>query len=453
MRESDAFSWYLEADPVLRSTVISVMWLDSRPDWSRFTDRMEGATRLVPPFRRRLVELPARLSAPRWVVDPEFDLSWHLARVQAPSGVGDDFVLDLARKEAMTGFDQVRPLWRFTLVEGLSGDTAALVMKVHHSLMDGLGAMQLAFSLFDEKRDVRLHPEYPDAPPPEHVDGLDLLRDQWVERAGQVARVYGGVARKMLPTAVSALRRPVSSSRSAVGLARSVARTVAPLFATLSPVMTGRGTGRYLDCIDVGLGDMRTAAKSAGGTVNDALVAAAAGGLRLYHESHGCHVDRLRLMMPVNLRSPTDPAGGNRITLMRYEVPVGEKDPAWRIAEIDRRSRAARHEPSLPYTNAIAGSLNLLPPAVVGSIFKHVDFLVSDVPGFSRPIYLTGARVSRHVAFGPTTGTSLNLTLLSYCDRCHVGINIDTAAVPDPEWMVSRLRAGFDEVLGIAGTR
>jgi diacylglycerol O-acyltransferase / wax synthase len=450
MRESDAFTWYLEGDPVLRSTVISALWLDTGPDWPGLRARMEVATRLVPAFRQRLIELPARLSAPRWEVDPEFDLSWHLGRMAAPTEEGEGFVMGVARREAITGFDQVRPLWRFTLIEGLPGGRAALVMKMHHSLMDGVGAMQLAFSLLDKDRNPGPPTGIPDAPPGARIGGFEVFRDHLAWRAGQAARLGGRLARRAVPAAASLVCRPVSSSLSAVGMVGSVGRTVAPLFDTLSPIMTGRGTGRYLDCIEVALPRMRAAARFAGGTVNDVLVAAAAGGLRIYHEGHGVPADRLRLMMPINLRRSGDPVGGNRITLMRYEVPVGERDPVRRIAEIDRRSRAVRHEPSLPYTNVIAGGLNLLPPAAVGSIFKHVDFLVSDVPGFPEPVYLAGAKVERHAAFGPTTGTALNLTLLSYCDSCHIGINMDTAAIPDPERMVDCLRAGFDEVLRLA---
>jgi len=216
--------------------------------------------------------------------------------------------------------------------------------------------------------------------------------------------------------------------------------------------MKERGIGRHVDHIEFELRDLRAAARAAGGTVNDGFLAGAAGGLRRYHESRGAPVEALRVMMPISLRNEGDPAGGNRITLMRFEVPVAEPDPSRRIAEIDRRARAMREEQSLPYTNAIAGGLNLLPPNLVGSIFKHVDFVASDVPSFPEPVYLAGARMAKEVAFGPTTGTAVNLTLVSYCGRCTVGLTIDTAAVPDPDHLVGCIREGFDEVLELATT-
>ena len=84
MRESDAFSWYLESDPALRATIVAVAWLDRSPHWDTLVDRLERATRLVPIFRRRAMELPARLATPRWTLDPDFDLSRHLRRVGSP---------------------------------------------------------------------------------------------------------------------------------------------------------------------------------------------------------------------------------------------------------------------------------------------------------------------------------------------------------------------------------
>jgi WS/DGAT/MGAT family acyltransferase len=452
MRESDAFSWYLESDPVLRSTVVSVMWFETGPDWERLVARLDGATRLAPYFRRRLVDPPARLTPPKWVVDPNFDVSWHLDRIYAPPSGGEHFVMQVARREAMTAFDPIRPLWRFTLIEGLDGDGAALVMKMHHSLVDGVGAMQLAFSLFDEQPDPDRVPEFPDAPGEETADPVRAVRDHVAWRSGRAAHVTSRLAWAMVPTALSFARRPVSSVRSSIDLMGSVGRTVAPLRETLSPVMTGRGIRRHLDFVELDLDDLRAAAKAAGGTVNDGFLAAATGALRLYHEAVGAPVDRLRLMMPINLRKPDDPAGGNRITLLRFEVPVQDRDAARRLADISRRSQAMRSERSLPYTNSIAGVLNLVPPAFVSSIFKHVDFVASDVPGLPRTVFLAGAPVIRHVAFGPTTGTAMNLTLLSYGGSCSIGVTMDTAAVSDPELMIECLHAGVEEVLRLAGS-
>ena len=149
MRDSDAFSWYMERDPALRSTIVAIAWLDRSPMWEVLIDRIERASRAIPIFRMRLVEPPARLSTPRWAVDDGFDLTWHLRRVDAPTPHTPAAVLDIARVAATTAFDPAHPLWEFTLVEHLEDDRAALVMKLHHCLTDGIGGMELALRLFD----------------------------------------------------------------------------------------------------------------------------------------------------------------------------------------------------------------------------------------------------------------------------------------------------------------
>jgi diacylglycerol O-acyltransferase / wax synthase len=145
MRASDAFSWYQEGDPALRSTIVSVIWLDRSPDWDELRSRLDNASKQIVRFRQKVEEPPARLATPRFVIDEQFDPSWHIRRVQAPTAAA---VLEIARADAMTSFDRVRPLWKCTLVEQVDGDRAALVMKVHHSLTDGQGAMKLAPLLF-----------------------------------------------------------------------------------------------------------------------------------------------------------------------------------------------------------------------------------------------------------------------------------------------------------------
>jgi diacylglycerol O-acyltransferase / wax synthase len=153
--------------------------------------------------------------------------------------------------------------------------------------------------------------------------------------------------------------------------------------------------------------------------------------------------------MPVSIRKADDPIGGNRITLVRFKVPVGIIDASERMGETHRRCESVKNDRSLPFTNAIAGTLNLVPRAAIGGMLKHIDFLASNVPGIGVPLYLTGAKVESFYGFGPTTGAALNVTLMSYCGTCSVGVNIDTGAVPDPDVMMDCLRNGFEEVLAV----
>ncbi|MEV6101789.1 WS/DGAT domain-containing protein [Nocardia sp. NPDC051981] len=79
-------------------------------------------------------------------------------------------------------------------------------------------------------------------------------------------------------------------------------------------------------------------------------------------------------------------------------------------------------------------------------MFKHVDFVASDVRGCPVDRCLAGAKVDRIYPFGPTTGTAFNITLISYATTCCIGINSDTGAVPDPEVLTDRIAARFRTV-------
>lgn len=166
MRDSDAFSWYMERDPLLRSTVVAVAVLDREPDWDALVERVRRAVHRLPILRIRLAHPPLRLAPPRWVEVADVDLDWHLQRAWVEKPRAWQAVLDLARRKAVTAFDPARPLWEMTVVSGLPDGGAALVMVFHHSLTDGIGGVQLAMELFDGERapgpDDR--PVWPDRP-------------------------------------------------------------------------------------------------------------------------------------------------------------------------------------------------------------------------------------------------------------------------------------------------
>ena len=446
MRSTDAFTWSMESDPRLRSTVVTVLVLDGPPDWDDVRHRVERLTHELPMMRQRVVNSP--LSAPpRWQECTEFDLDFHMRRIAAPSPGSVDGVLELARLAQMEDFDRARPLWKITLIEGLADGGAAVLCTFHHALTDGVGGVQIAMALFglsDLSADNRASTA-PSSPSP--LEG-------YLDAARYGAGALGGTAAAMLSAApkliYQSVRDPVRTLNAAAELAASVYRTVRPVNHTGSPLMTRRTLTRRLHVLEVPMPQLRDAAHHCDAALNDAFVAGVAGGLRRYHEKHDVNVGSLHLTMPISLRAAGDPPGGNHITLMRFDIPVGLADPAERIREIRRCTDRVRHEKSLPHTQSIAGVLNRLPRWYIGSILRHVDFLASDVPGIPIPVSLGGAEVRMQYAFGPTIGSAVNVTLLTYVDTCALGIDVDTGAIPDVEVFYDCLQAGFEEVLALA---
>ena len=450
LRNSDAFTWAMESDPRLRSTVVSIVLLDRSPDWEAVRERFDLMSRELPVFRQRVVPSPPP-APPRWEYDPDFDLDYHIRRSVAPGAGTLEDVLEVARLAEMQDFDRARALWETTFIDGLENGGAAMVCKFHHALTDGIGGVQIAMTLFNLSEELYERGPLPPAPEVSRPSWLGGYRDSWRYNIGLIANAVAGAA-KAAPRLVSdTARRPIATVRTAAATTASVYRTIRPISRTGSPLVTERGLIRRLAVHRVPMTQLREAAHHCGGALNDAFVAGVAGGLRLYHEKHGVQIGDLHLTMPISLRTSADDVGGNRITLMRFDVPVGEADPAARIRAIHQRAGAVRTERSLPHTQLIAGALNLMPRWYIGSVLRHVDFLASDVPGVPVPVFLGGAPVRAQYAFGPTIGSAVNVTLLTYVDTCALGIDVDTVAIPDHEVFQEALVAGFDEVLALAG--
>ena len=200
---------------------------------------------------------------------------------------------------------------------------------------------------------------------------------------------------------------------------------------------------------------MKAAARAAGGRLNDAFVAGVTGGYRRYHLRHDTPTDALRMGMPINVRDETsDGQAGNQFVPARIEIPIATVDPVERMGAIRRIVEQTRAEPYLSLSDQVSGVINRLPTTVTtalfGSMLKAVDFTTSNVPGSPVPVFVAGAGLTRHLAFGPMAGAGANITLLSLCDEIHIGFNTDPAAVPDPEALMEDMTAGFDEVLSVA---
>ena len=290
-----------------------------------------------------------------------------------------------------------------------------MVCKFHHALTDGVGGVQIAMTLFDLSELPQEHPTLPLEPRSVgRTLALSGYREAARYEAGLVGSMLAAAARAAPALMLNGVRRPVETFGSATATAASVYRTVRPVNRPGSPMMVQRNLIRRVGVHQVPMPKLREAAHRCGGALNDAFLAGVTGGLRRYHDKHGVAVGDLHVTMPISLRTETDEMGGNRITLM------------------------------------IAGALNLMPRWYIGSILRHVDFVASDVPGIPVPVYLGGVAVRMQYAFGPTIGSAVNVTLLTYVDTCALGIDVDTGAVPDYEVFHECLVAGFDEVLALA---
>lgn len=451
MSDSDALMWTIERDPLLRSTITAVAILDGAPDPARLRAKTERGTRLVPRLRQRVVANPFSLAPPRWEFDPYYDLDYHLRTMRCPGNGTLADVLALAQPIAMQGFDRARPLWEMVVVDGLAGGGSALIVKMHHAITDGVGAVRMATVLFDLERDPVETGAEPEAPEVRVLSQPERMVDAFEHERRRATGVLRRLPETLLAGVQAATADPAGTAAHLASLADSVTRMLAPAPQPETEFLRGRSLSFQFGTLSVPLEETKAAAKAAGGRLNDAFVAAALGGLCRYRDHVGSDADSLLMTMPINVRTDaTAAAAGNQFAPSRFRVPLGIDDPRERMQEVNRLVAEARGEPALALVEPLAGILRRLPgfatTAFFGSMLKTVDFVTSNVPGVPFPLYVAGTKITSQFAFGPLSGAAANLTLLSYLDQLHIGVNTDASAVPEPDVFLACLEEGFDEI-------
>lgn len=451
MSDAEAVMWAVEKDPALRSDFCNLTLLDAVPEEKRLRATCERALVAIPRLRQRVVSAPLRIVPPEYRDDPDFDLDYHVRRVAVPPPGDHRALLDLCEQIAEAPFDRSRPLWEFTLVEGLAGGRAAFVQKVHHTISDGVGGLRLSLALLDASRDPgRVAPA--DLPPldpgPRHPAAL--LREAVADAVGRAGHAVHGLAAGAAGTVTHPERVPTYAIDAARAVA-SISRQGLVTDRARSDVMTERSLRLHLATMALPMPDVKRAARSLGGTVNDVFVTGIAAALGRYHARHGSSVDTLRMAMPVSTRGRNDTAA-NRFAPARTLVPIQPADPLTLFATVRERLGAAKHEPALQLVEGLAGLVSSLPTALLVALTRNqartIDFAASNLRGSPAPLYLAGARIEQNFPFGPRAGTALNVSTLGYCETLGMGFNVDPAAVSDVDGLLVDVELAFDALLG-----
>src|SRR3954471_23813653 len=171
MSDAEALMWTIEKEPAMRSSFLQLTLLDRAPDFERFRRRMERAVKVLPRLGQRVVPPPFRFAPPEWADDPSFDIDFHVRHLAVPPPGTERQLLDLAALVYEDAFDRARPLWQLSIVEVLEGGRAALLVKMHHTITDGVGGVRLSMQFLDLA---------PDAPDPEEVEAPGRMPDRGV---------------------------------------------------------------------------------------------------------------------------------------------------------------------------------------------------------------------------------------------------------------------------------
>ena len=467
MSPSEAVMWAVEKDPSLRSDFTNITILDSVPSEQRLRATIERALVAIPRLGERVISAPLRIAPPEWRPDPTFHLEYHVRRVAIPEPGSMRDLLDVAGSITSPPLDRSRPLWEFTLVEGLHAGRAALLQRLHHTITDGVGGMRLSLSLVNLEREPapdihervrdladrverdRMHETRED--PVDRDSPFDVVRDALIFSARNTVELARRAASASATTAVHPLALPGRVRRS-VELVRSLRRQVLITDRGHSAMFANRSLARRYDTLALDFDPLHRAGKALGASMNDVFVTGVARALGQFHREYGESIDALRMAMSVSTRDRGDVAA-NRFAPSRILVPAT-------IAAIDDHLESVhdaltniRSEPALDAVDLLAALTAGVPTAVLVTLLRAqtrtIDFATSNLRGSPVDLFLGGARIEASYPMGPRAGVPVNVTMMSYCGELHLGIHSDPAALVDPDLFLDCLRQAFAELVSL----
>lgn len=432
----DAGFLYMET-PTLHMHTLKIAVVDpsSVPggySFQRFKDVLEERLHLLPPFRRRLVEVPLRVHHPVWIEDPAFDLAHHVRRVGCPLPGGMREFAELVSDIASRQLARHRPLWEIWVVEGLEGGKIAFVAKIHHSVADGVAAASLLANVAADLTDTGSGvPWQPEAIP----DRRELFRDA----VRDLARELRGLPRLLRSTLgnMRSLRRRRGETLEPPPLPFQTPRT--RFNAALTP-------HRLFTMSTLSLEDVKRVKNAFGTTLNDVVLAVVAGALRRYLTERGELPDRpLVAGVPVSTAAEPDRLGGNRVSNMFTSLRTDVADPVDRLRAIHEVTKTAKEFHNVLGAEMLRDWSEIAPPrpfawfmrtysrrALASRHRPPINLVVSNVPGPRTALSIADAGIVALYSMGPILeGIGLNVTVWSYVDSLNFGLVSCPELVPD----------------------
>ena len=459
-----------EADQSAHMHIGGVILIDPQtgggaPPLELIREDIAGRLPDLPRFLERLSS-PATggLHWPTWEPDPDFDISRHVFAAGLPKPGGREELLEWAGEYFSHRLDRTKPLWEVPIVE-LADGRWALVTKTHHCLVDGVGSVDIGKTLLDTQPEHNPPPAASDerAATPAHQAPADepgpLSRA--IRPARAVARLAGAAGRTTLSAAEALVGAAAHPSRIREALTRS--RALAELIVRDEVIAAPRsslnrpiGAKRRLMVIEASLDDLRAIRSGLGGTINDVVLASAAGGLRelLLHRGETPPEQGLRAMVPMNVREAGDRlAVGNRISSLFVHLPVAAEDAH------ERYLQQLEEAESIKAGTQAAGSTTLLdlaghmPPVlhsfVARSLFatRLFNVTITNVPGPQHPLYCFGSRVREIWPLVPIAAEhAVGLAVFSYDGTLFFCLNLDRDTCPDGEVLARGIERSLEEL-------
>ncbi len=405
---------------------------------------------VLPRYTQRLsTERAGRLAWPQWQEDPQFDIRNHVRHAALPAPGGDSEMCEWAADFFSHRLDRTRPLWEMVLVEGLEHGRWALATKTHHSLVDGVGSVDVMHMLFDAE------------PSPPHIAAQPTVDEPALLWPAHLPHPPGAVA-ELARTGVRAAaagvhaalhpREAFERSRAAAELLVRDELIAAPHTSLNVPI----GATRRFEIVRVPLLDLKAIGRELGGSVNDVILATCTTGLRRLLLSRGESLppEGLRAMVPMNVRSASEKlALGNRISSLFVELPVAEPDASSRLRKIVECTSALKSSNAALGADTMLNLSALTPPMLHAMLARSLyasrlfNLTITNVPGPRVPLYALGAPLREDHPLVPlAAGHAVGIAIVSYNAGVVLGLSADCDSTPDLRVLAEGIEEGFDEL-------
>lgn len=411
-----------------------------RPALAALRGSVAARLRHVPRFRQRLAFPPLAMSEPTWVDDPHFNVDRHVIQL-ASEPLSTTSFHERADRLLSTPLDRAHPLWQIALAPELEDGRIGVVCRIHHALVDGKSAVELALLLLDAAPDAEPEAAEDWAPAPAPGTARMAL-DAMVDSAGEGLRAAGGLARLARSPRRGAGRIADTLRHTALAVEADLLRP-APASFVNAPI----GPRRTLRRTSVAIPRLLAIKAAAGTTLNDVCLAAVAGAMRELSLSRRELPRPLKTMVPVSVRAEAERGDlGNRISFAFVELPAEVRDPARRLARVHEQTSAFKRDARPAGTEVLLGALGALPSPLKDAAARAAasprvyNLTVSNVPGPRVPVYMLGAELAEvHPVVPIPEGHALAVGIFTYRDRAFFGLYADPEALPDVERLPAAL--------------
>lgn len=405
----------------------------------------------VPRYRQVVRTTPMHMFRPVWADDEHFELGHHLRQGTVPKPGRAPQLHQLAGQIYAQPLDRSRPLWEAWLLKGIEAGRWAILSKVHHCMVDGIGGSELMAQTFDLS---------PDAGPP--VQPADWEPQPGPSLAGTLAtglrdavtwplRVLAGVPGLVRPQ-LPAIDDVAAFTR---GLTSSARRLAVPAASCLNGPI---GPGRRWAWTTASLAKVKQIRAEFGGTVNDVVLAAITRGFRDLLIERGELSDGLivRSLIPISIRC-ADESGviTNRLSAVLANLPVAESDPSRRLQLVKNQMDQVKHTHQAVGAELLTQVLDAAPAALLkfgaSAAFQIpqplVQTMTTNVPGPQFPLYILGRQMLQAHPYAPIgDNVKIAVAVFSYLGQLSFGITAESSAAPDLDILAEGIHHGLAEL-------